>query len=105
MRLGFLLAAVPVGLLLAADPPRESPAAPNGPGSKIVGYVVDVSQPNTILLTNEVVVPVDGNTRYGVRTGQGAREATFANVTVGTRVRITLGSNGVATRVTVLRRR
>lgn len=105
MRLWFLPFVVPVGLLLAADRPMQSPVEPNGPTSQVVGYVVDVSKPNTIVLTNKVVIAVDGKTRYEVRTVQGPREAAFTDVTVGKRVRATLGSNGVATRVMVIKGR
>jgi len=102
MKWWFLMLAV-IGLLLGADAPPKAPVKSNGKSREMVGYVVDVREPFKIVLTNRMGVPVNDRTRYSMETAQGRKKVARADVVVGQRVRITVGGNGVATRVVILK--
>jgi hypothetical protein len=101
---GLLLVPV-IGLLVGTTPPPQAAVKPNQEAKDIVGYVVDLSKSNWIMLANEVGVAVDKHTKYELQTPKGLRKASLADVVVGKQLRITLGEKGVAKRVLILQPR
>ena len=79
---------------------------PKNPDKDVVGYVADLSNPNQIVLTGGVGVPVNSKTAYWIQSGKRKpRKATLNDVIVGGQIRAVLGKDGVATKVTVIQER
>ncbi len=97
-----LLALLAIGLLLGAIALPKGTGKPEQRASEMVGYVLDFSKPDWIILVNEDGVAVDKNTLYAFQTSKGMKKASQSDVVVGAHVRITIGGKGVAVRVIIL---
>ena len=99
----LLLSWVSVGLVAFTPAFQE---LPKNPDNEVVGYVADLSNPNQIVLTGGVGVPVNNKTTYWFRSAkQRPRKATLNDVIVGGQIRAVLGKDGTATKVTIVQER